>query len=212
MYQPSGLTGQVECGGKTFRLQTEFLERPQPRIVTSVFCEGQVVYKVAAEWDKDLEDTGLQAELDLAIQKQHADAVAKIGAEGERLWDEAAKHPPATQKVPLAVATVQLEEKLKTTPGLVGLIVASYEGKVLNQAELAGPTKSWATLVAELAGFAGLLAKATRLGSLVEGTAEFPEGKLVVSGQPETVVGIVVKTTTDTQQAKDNLKLALQER
>jgi hypothetical protein len=79
---PSGRTSAIKALNKNFILQTEFLSKPRPRIITSVALDGQVIHKVERTYDHDLDsETGIIA-AESAVLAQHQNLEKKIQFNG----------------------------------------------------------------------------------------------------------------------------------
>jgi hypothetical protein len=76
---PAGMTSAVTADGNKYILQTEFLESPEFRIVTTVVFQGQVVHKVEKLFAGALESADSFAMAEKTIKTQHF-SVARIFA------------------------------------------------------------------------------------------------------------------------------------
>lgn len=204
------------------------MERPRPRIVTTIFDGGQVVHKIVNRWQNNLETEQDRQELESKILEQHKNTITQLETEGIP--------PPARQNLAGGEGSKSTESLtligrnpnesitktkpdpegcLQQTAGLLGIIVASYSGTILsneslpNRKETTESVKQWSPLVNELAVFVRQVSQTTRLGQFVEGIIDQPYGKIILTGGTDTVIGIVVDRKTDIQQAKDRLRLAM---
>jgi hypothetical protein len=72
---PAGRTTRINKGGKDFTLQTEYASRPNPRLTTSVFTQGQVIYKIENELPGAVDSFELKEKVERLLQRQHAQAL-----------------------------------------------------------------------------------------------------------------------------------------
>ena len=67
---PAGRTSSVTWEGKTFQVQTEFVSRPNPRVVISILLDGKLVHKVEKAWVGKLKEEN-QKEIEIFLKKEH---------------------------------------------------------------------------------------------------------------------------------------------
>jgi hypothetical protein len=72
---PAGRTTRISKSGKDFTLQTEYAARPNPRLTTSVFTQGQVIYKIENELAAAVESHEQKEKVERLLQRQHAQAL-----------------------------------------------------------------------------------------------------------------------------------------
>jgi len=69
--QPAGISSYLNWKEKQLYLQTEFALRPQPRITTTVSCQGEVIYKTEELWKGGLKRQEDKEEIEELIGLQH---------------------------------------------------------------------------------------------------------------------------------------------
>lgn len=67
---PAGRTSSLTWEGKTFQIQTEFVPRPKPRVVTSIILEGKVVHKMEKMWNGKLTEEN-QIKIEQFLKREH---------------------------------------------------------------------------------------------------------------------------------------------
>lgn len=72
---PAGRTTRINKGGKDLTLQTEYATRPNPRLTTSVFTQGQVIYKIENELPAAVDTIEQKERVERLLQRQHAQAL-----------------------------------------------------------------------------------------------------------------------------------------
>jgi hypothetical protein len=82
MRTPAGRTSSVKALNKVFILQTEFLTKPRPRIVTSVALEGQIIHKVERTYDNAVETEEDLKLAEAAVVMQHQNLAKKMQSNG----------------------------------------------------------------------------------------------------------------------------------
>ena len=82
MRTPAGRTSSVKALNKVFILQTEFLSKPRPRIVTSVALDGQIIHKVERTYDNAIETEEDLKVAEAAVVAQHQNLGKKMQANG----------------------------------------------------------------------------------------------------------------------------------
>jgi len=103
---PAGLTSSVTADDKKYILQTEFIVTPEPRIITTVIYQGQVIHKIERLYQALIDDVDSFTEAEKAVKNQHIAAARLIAA---RPRDYGAK-PPEIQ--------VSIEDRLRLISGV----------------------------------------------------------------------------------------------
>jgi hypothetical protein len=79
---PAGMTSSVRALNKNFILQTEFIARPRPRVVTSVALDGQIIHKVERAYDGSLDSEADLNTAEAAMIAQHQNLARKMQVSG----------------------------------------------------------------------------------------------------------------------------------
>jgi len=123
---PTGRTSLVKRGGLSLQVQTEYANRPYPRITTAVQQSGQVVQKIERNLDQPVTTVEEKNLVEAQIRRQHAEVLAIIDHGPEAF---VAAMPVATPEKP-APATV--EERLLRIPGRHRLFRLDNEGNFVD--------------------------------------------------------------------------------
>ncbi len=75
---PAGLTSSVTADGKKYILQTEFLAKPEPHVVTVVVYKGQVVHKVEKIFQQKLDTPDDIGDAEKLIKTTHISVARSI--------------------------------------------------------------------------------------------------------------------------------------
>ena len=98
-YIPAGRTSRVRRGDKDLTLQTEYAVRPNPRLTTSVFSQGQVIYKIEKELENPVTSIEEKSRIETLLMRQHAQAIDVVKGDN---------FPPA--EAPVVNPTSQIQE------------------------------------------------------------------------------------------------------
>jgi len=67
---PAGRTSSVTWEGKIFQVQTEFVTRPNPKVVSSIILDGKLIHKVEKSWKGGTKAED-QEEIEQFLKKEH---------------------------------------------------------------------------------------------------------------------------------------------
>ncbi len=67
---PAGRTSSVTWEGKIFQVQTEFVTRPNPKVVSSIILDGKLIHKVEKPWKDEIKAED-QKEIEQFLKKEH---------------------------------------------------------------------------------------------------------------------------------------------
>ena len=67
---PAGRTSSVTWEGKIFQVQTEFVTRPNPKVVSSIILDGKLIHKVEKSWKGGTKAED-QEEIEHFLKKEH---------------------------------------------------------------------------------------------------------------------------------------------
>ena len=88
---PAGLSSEASLGDTRLVVQTEFAIRPQPRVTTTIFLEGQVVKKVEKIWEGSAQTEEEKGEIEKFLKRQHQQVLEKIKDKKENMASIAPK-------------------------------------------------------------------------------------------------------------------------
>ncbi len=80
-YIPAGRTSRVNKGSIEFTLQTEYAVRPIPRLTTSVFSKGQVIYKIEKELENPVSSLEDKTRIETLLTRQHVQALEVVNGD-----------------------------------------------------------------------------------------------------------------------------------
>jgi hypothetical protein len=67
---PAGRTSSLTWEGKVFQVQTEFVTRPSPKVISSIILDGKLIHKVEKVWKERLNEEN-QGEIEQFLKKEH---------------------------------------------------------------------------------------------------------------------------------------------
>jgi len=120
MLIPAGLISEAQAGDSKFFIQTEFAQRPQPRVTTTISINGAVVEKIENAWDGLPHTEEDKEEIEKFLRKQHKQVLKKIKDEKEKL----AGFVPEKGKtiLPEDDVILKIREEFSKTEGVLGWV------------------------------------------------------------------------------------------
>jgi len=181
---PAGLTSSVTADGKKYILQTEFLTVPEPRIITTVDYQGQVIHKVEKFFLLPIDDPESYSQAEKAIKSQHI-SVARVIAARPRDF--------AARGLEIEVSTA---DKLRVIPGVAEVLEVD--------AELLAGSKVAETIpqlkAADLSAIRNLIlsiCKNSRLGRLRRAAGVLDSHKFLLTGTAGKTFLVCLKSDID---------------
>jgi hypothetical protein len=165
---PSGRLSKVENGEKIFQIQTEFFQRPQPKIASTVILNGEIVNKIETPWEEELATDEDLKKIEKAIRKQHRQVIQI--AENQKAKDD--KIPP--EKPP----SKEPWEKLTEVQGIENLMVADAQGIVLFMNIDSPSRRALLKTLQPVIKLANFLSQSTRLGDFKGGQIKTEREKM----------------------------------
>jgi hypothetical protein len=159
---PAGRTSSVRALNKVFILQTEFLAKPRPRIVTSVALEGQIIHRVERTYDNGLETEEDLHTAEAAVIAQHQNLAKKIQTNGADFIKQ-------TRSIKISAV-----DRLTLIPGI--LTVSDVQEKLDNQDSDA--LYAQAKYISEIG---DAITNSTKMGPIKLGAIISEQGKFILS-------------------------------
>ncbi len=124
-YIPTGRTSLVKKGSIALQVQTEYANRPSPRLTTTVLNSGQVVHKIERQLDQPISSIEEKNLMETTIRKQHSEVIKIIQASKQQtsVVPDPPKPEPEIKSVsePPVVETPSMHlttaERLENLPG-----------------------------------------------------------------------------------------------
>jgi predicted regulator of Ras-like GTPase activity (Roadblock/LC7/MglB family) len=167
--QPAGISSYLSWKERKLYLQTEFALRPQPRITTTVSCEGQVIHKVEEAWEGGLRREEDKKKLESLIRRQHKQVRAMVRNKAEEIL---ASHMPK----PLP----KFWEQLSKMEGIENTFAFDQEGKVLYQERESEISKRIMENVISAIQLANFLSQLSKFGNLNKSIIQTDDFKVIL--------------------------------
>lgn len=164
---PAGRTSSVTWERKTFQVQTEFVIRPNPKLVSSIILDGKLIHKVEKPWKGQvtLED---QKEIEQFLKKEH-----------EKIAQALKKNPYDF----LSGGKEDFQSQVRRLSELKGIdnpFIMMYDGSLLfpdKKDELF--TEKFSKTIAQALRLASALTDSSRLGEIRAGILDLPPDKVI---------------------------------
>lgn len=143
---PTGRTSLVKHGSTKLQIQTEYAQRPSPRITTTVQRSGQVVQKIEMNLEKPITSLEEKELMEVTIRKQHAEVIGIIERGSQRIQlppELLVEQRPARKKTrkaqpekpyPETEPVPPMMERLEKLPGTHRIYRLDNEGNFINAA------------------------------------------------------------------------------
>ena len=170
---PGGLSSEAKLKDAKFCVQTEFAQRPRPRVTTTISRNGVVMKKVENAWEGLPQTEEEKDRIEKFLRRQHQDVIAKI----TRGMDEPAAPPGEPDQIAPPDRTLigRIDRELSGIDGVLGWVHVSGEDRATSHHLPPSETERMSDLVGPLRDMSSLLASVSGLGSLVGGILESPQ-------------------------------------
>lgn len=116
MMIPAGLSSQASFGDTKLFVQTEFAQRPKPRVTTTISLDGQVVEKVENIWEGSPQTEEERVEIEKFLKRQHQQVLEKIKNKKEKLvLSEGKKKETTPANISHAMPTSSMNHTVHTS-------------------------------------------------------------------------------------------------
>jgi len=189
-YIAQGKLSSYQKADKLFQIQTEFAQRPRPRVTSSVVLDGRTIHKTDKEWQGDLSSEDGRAELDAFIAAQHKLTLQIIESRAAEFLDA----PPATAAgggydAPTILETI--EEVLQTVPYVIGLYEFDDAGAITHRRNYRDVVANWDREFAALGALVFGLPNIIRVGDFRYGLVRFGAENLITARIGNRAFGIL---------------------
>ena len=145
---PAGKTSLVKKGVASLQVQTEYANRPYPRITTTILREGQVLHKIEKKLERAVENKEEQDHTEVIIQQQHDEVevfinrdlvipdTSKITLPTEETTDAASGYPVISEAIPVDTPSgnrPSLLEQFSSIPGFEHVYQIDSSGNFISQ-------------------------------------------------------------------------------
>lgn len=169
---PNGLVSEANFKDAKFCVQTEFAQRPKPRVTTTISLNGEVVKKVENIWERLPQTEEDKQEIEKFLKRQHQQVLEKIKDRREKLVSSKRKMKEVVPSEETEVPKV--EEELSKTEGVFGYVFISEDKQMITQQISESEKKDIEDLVRRIKDLSFFLPSVTRLGNFVGGILDLP--------------------------------------
>lgn len=186
---PSGRTSSLTWEGKTFQIQTEFVARPQPKVVTSIILGGMVVHKIEKIWNGKLTEED-QTKIEQFLKKEHQGVVRSLK-----------KNP--YDFLPGVKEEFQKQiEKLSKLKEIENPFILNYHGNLLYPPEKEDRyLNTLSKILAQTLRLGQSLTDSSRVGEITSGVLDYPPHKIVWVFYNDKIWSAFVKKGSDTNES-----------
>ncbi len=164
---PAGRTSSVNFEGKIFQVQTEFVTRPNPKVVSSIILDGKLIHKVEKMWKGKLNEEN-QEKLEQFLKKEHESVTRALkknpfdflsGEEGE-FKDQI--------------------KKLSLLKEIENPFILRYNGSILYPEKKEDEfLKGLSKILAQALRIGQALTDSSKIGEIKSGVLDFPSHKII---------------------------------
>ena len=188
---PQGKLGGHKHGDKLFQVQTEFAQRPKPRVTSSVVLDGRTVHKTDKEWSGYLSLEDDRDALDALIAEQHKQTMAMVKERAEEFL-RASSPTPVAVGYPEPSIRDTIQEVLRSVPYTIGLYEFDATGAVIFRSGFRDMMADWDREFAAVGSLVFGLPNIIRVGDFRYGLISFGAENLIAARIRGRAFGILV--------------------
>jgi hypothetical protein len=192
---PQGKLGSFRLGEKLFQVQTEFAQRPRPRVTSSVVLDGRIVHKTDLEWDGDLSNPDEYTALDALIAEQHKSTLAIVRERAEEFLAPASP-TPVEDGYPEPTFRDTIEEVLRTVDYTIAFYEFDSEGEIVYRSTFRDVVADWEREFEAISALVFGLPNIIRVGDFCYGLVSFGGENLIAARIQDRAFGILTEATT----------------
>ena len=170
---PGGLSSETKLKDAKLCVQTEFAQRPKPRVTTTISRDGVVVKKVENAWEGLPQTEEEKDKIERFLKRQHQDVIAKI----TRAMDEPDAPPGQGDKIAAPDKNLmgRIDQEVSGIDGVLGWVYVCGQDQTISHHLPRSEANRISDLVDPLRDVSSLLASLSGFGNLVGGILESPQ-------------------------------------
>jgi hypothetical protein len=192
MIIPGGLVSEADLKDVKFFVQTEFAQRPKPRVTTTISLNGEVVDKVENVWERLPQTEEEREEIERFLKRQHHTVLEKIKHRREKSDSPSCETDVMASSEEAMIGRINRE--LSGTDGVIGWVYISRHGKMKAHRLSEPETNDIGKLAGPIRDLYHFLPPVADLGDLTGSVLDYP-GNLKLFLPVETYL-LVVKLDT----------------
>jgi hypothetical protein len=201
MMIPCGLSSEATVKDDKYCVQTEFAQRPKPRVTTTISLNGEVVDKVENNWENPPLTEADKQNVERFLKKQHQKVLEKIRTGDDQFTapegDEGQIHPDEED------AVVKVHRELSETSGVLGWTFILQDGQILSH-RISEPGDK--VVLRQVKDLSSLLPSVSHLGSFTGGTLESPQRLSLFVPVRAHFLGVKLEPQTDPRNLVKRIK------
>ncbi len=204
-YIPAGRTSRVTKGDISLQVQTEYADRPSPRITTTVIRDGQVLQKIERNLDRAVSSADEQALMEMTIKRQHQEVCRILEQKARRNRHSTESKRPAAEPPPVTIM-----DRLKAVCGVTRVWRLDVDGNFVDGGPSEAFRQQYAPILENLGELLDVFLRVPGVGPTREtGVYEIERDSLyLVSAGPECYI-ITVEPPGPERGFETEFKLAL---
>ena len=204
---PSGRLSAIETDKGVLQIQTEFTVTPSKNIVTSHIFSGKVVRKQQTPWPHMLEKEEDRRQAEESLGKQHRQEVEFAVAHCDELITPVIEE---TGRANTEKKIEDLKSKLSGISGLKKILLLDQELDYLVLKNNGGASSAKEIeFVRQALGLCSLISSATRVGKLLQVSAQLKDGQHLLQSWGEKFLLFETELQCDLNRLKTSIQLAL---
>jgi len=187
--QPAGISSYLAWKEKQLYLQTEFALRPQPRITTTVSCQGEVIHKTEDLWKRGLRRQEDKEEIEELIRSQHRRVRELVKNKAEEILGSLLPKP-----------LPKFWEVLSKMEGIQNVFAFDREGKLLYQEKEDQLSKKIRQGIISTIQLSNFLTQVSRLEKLNRTQIKTPDFKVILFQRRDNYFAVQPKKDKNLEQ------------
>ncbi|NIN01509.1 MAG: hypothetical protein GTO24_26475 [candidate division Zixibacteria bacterium] len=204
MMLPGGLASEASFEDTKYCVQTEFAQRPNPRITTTIWINGEVLDKVENAWDRLPQTEEDRKEIEMVLKRQHQEVLENIKERREKRLSPGLQNNQVTRSE--KNLRPEVTEKLSKSDGVFGWVFVSEEESDRADQSSRPQEKNSQDMVCSVKSFCSLLSSVTRLGNFVGGILEVPRSCTAFMPLQNQFLGIQLDPKVDFKELIEKIK------
>jgi hypothetical protein len=204
MILPGGLASEAKIKGTKFCVQTEFAQRPKPRVTTTIFVNGAVVEKVENVWDRLPQTEEDRTEIERFLKKQHKQVLEELKDRGDGIISPGPEVKETAD--PKETLALKVARELSKTDGVFGWVFVSKQERVRASEVSEDEEEDSDDIVRSVKRLSLLLPSVTTLGDFVGGILEVPDSRMIFLPLEEQFLAIQLDPEVDARGLVKRIK------
>jgi len=204
MMLPGGLSSEASFKKSKFCVQTEFAQRPKPRVTTTVSLNGEVVEKVENIWERLPQTEEDKQEIEKFLKRQHQQVLNKIRDKSENSASPEQENEKSASTEEDTV--VRVNQELSRADGVYNWVFILKDGQMLTHQISEPVDKEIEGLAWRIKDLSFFLPSVNRWGDFVGGILEAPGSCMVFLPLQEHFLAVKLDPKVDFKKLVKRIK------